>query len=98
MNQHILVKYRVALISLVLAAVTFIAFEQVRNNEFVYDDDQYIVNNPHVQMGITRESVVSVQFWIESARTLWRIYDDGVYSLDSLEAIGYFGPDAPNDN
>jgi hypothetical protein len=29
---------------------------------------------------------------------IWRIYDDGVYSLDSLGAIGYFGPDAPDDS
>ncbi len=51
-------KRHVLLIYVVLALATFIAFEQVRNNGFVYDDDQYIVNNPHVQMGITRESVV----------------------------------------
>ena len=42
MNKQILTKYRVVLICLALAVVTFIAFEQVRHNGFVnYDDNKY---------------------------------------------------------
>jgi hypothetical protein len=26
---------------------------------------------------------------------VWRVYDSGVYSLDEMEAIGYFGDVAP---
>jgi tetratricopeptide (TPR) repeat protein len=33
------------------------AFEEVRMNGFVYDDAMYITGNPHVQSGITSESV-----------------------------------------
>ncbi|MGH2536394.1 MAG: hypothetical protein ACRDHL_03270 [Candidatus Promineifilaceae bacterium] len=28
---------------------------------------------------------------------IWRVYGDGVYSLDSMEAIGYFGAATPDD-
>jgi len=28
---------------------------------------------------------------------VWRVYDSGVYSLNELEAIGYFGEAAPED-
>ena len=28
---------------------------------------------------------------------IWRVYSDGVYSLDSMEAIGYFSTTAPDD-
>ena len=28
---------------------------------------------------------------------VWRIYSDGVYSLDSMEAIGYFSDRTPED-
>jgi len=38
--------------------ITFFAFEQVRNNEFVdYDDNEYITRNPDVQAGLTQESL-----------------------------------------
>lgn len=30
-------------------------------------------------------------------KRIWRVYNDGVYSLDSSEAIGYFSTDAPSD-
>jgi Flp pilus assembly protein TadD len=47
------------LIYLVLAAVTFVAFEQLRNNEFIdYDDDHYVTKNHHVIGGVTGESVL----------------------------------------
>lgn len=28
---------------------------------------------------------------------IWRVYDDGVYSLDSMEPVGYFGESKQND-
>ncbi len=51
-------KYRSIYIYLVLVLATCFAFEQVRYNDFVWDDIQYITENPHVKCGITRESVV----------------------------------------
>ncbi len=52
-------KYWVLLIYVILALATFIAYEQVRRNDFVnYDDDDYVTQNPQVKAGITRESVV----------------------------------------
>ena len=43
---------RTVLICVVLAAVTFVAFEGVRSNKFVYyDDDKYITSNEYVQKG-----------------------------------------------
>ncbi|MCK4957994.1 MAG: glycosyltransferase family 39 protein, partial [Planctomycetes bacterium] len=44
---------------LLLAGVTFVAFERVRVNEFVnYDDDKYVTKNPYVNEGLSRESIV----------------------------------------
>jgi tetratricopeptide (TPR) repeat protein len=49
---------RTVLICVVLAAVTFVAFEGVRSNKFVYyDDDKYITSNEYVQKGLSFESV-----------------------------------------
>ncbi|UCF42822.1 MAG: tetratricopeptide repeat protein [Planctomycetota bacterium] len=46
------------LIYVALALATFVAFEQLRNNEFIdYDDDHYVTKNQHVIGGITRDSV-----------------------------------------
>jgi tetratricopeptide (TPR) repeat protein len=51
-------KKPVFLICVVLALVTFVAFEQVRHNDFVnYDDGTYVTENRHIQTGITYESV-----------------------------------------
>ncbi len=48
----------ILLIYVVLAVVTFIAFEPARLNGFVnYDDDDYVTKNPQVSAGITPESV-----------------------------------------
>ncbi len=50
---------RETFICLVLITVTLAVFWQVSNHEFVnFDDPYYVVNNPHVQAGITSESVV----------------------------------------
>ncbi len=52
-------KLYILLTYVVLAFATFIAYEQVRHNEFVdYDDYTYVVDNSYVNRGITRESVV----------------------------------------
>jgi tetratricopeptide (TPR) repeat protein len=46
-------------IYLALVLFTFVAFEQIRHNNFVnYDDNLYVTENPHVKAGITHESVV----------------------------------------
>jgi tetratricopeptide (TPR) repeat protein len=50
--------WQIAAVCLVLALVTFIAYQGVRNNDFVrYDDDDYVLLNKHVQQGITMHSV-----------------------------------------
>ena len=47
------------LIYVVLALATFVAFEQLRNNEFIdYDDDHYVTRNQRVTGGITGESIL----------------------------------------
>ena len=51
-------KYLVVLIYVALSLATFIAFEQVRNNKFVYDDAPYVTENRHITGGITRQSVL----------------------------------------
>jgi Tfp pilus assembly protein PilF len=50
---------RSVLISAALVLVILLAFEPIRHNDFVeYDDYQYLVRNPHVQKGVTRDSVI----------------------------------------
>ncbi len=57
--QKIPKKLQILLIYLALALATFIAFEQVRLNDFVsYDDGQYVTNNSQVQSGLTRQSII----------------------------------------
>jgi Tfp pilus assembly protein PilF len=49
---------RTLLICVVLAVVTFAAFEGVRNNNFVnYDDNLYVTDNVHVQEGLYARSI-----------------------------------------
>jgi len=58
LTESSLKKPYVVLIYLLLALATFIAFEQLRHNEFIdYDDDQYVTRNPHVIGGFTRDAV-----------------------------------------
>ena len=58
MNEQEVVKYQVPLISLVLAVVTFVAYEQVRLNDFViYDDEPYVTDNPNVNRGLSGKSI-----------------------------------------
>ncbi len=52
-------KYHKFLIYFVLALVTLLVFESVRQNQFVdYDDQRYVTENPNVKAGITRDSFV----------------------------------------
>ncbi|MCK4752053.1 MAG: tetratricopeptide repeat protein [Planctomycetes bacterium] len=52
-------KQYILLIYVILALVTAIAFEQVRQHEFVsYDDYEYVTENPQVNKGLTRQSIV----------------------------------------
>jgi tetratricopeptide (TPR) repeat protein len=41
-----------------LILITVAAFEPVRHNQFVFDDERYVVDNPNVTKGLTVESVV----------------------------------------
>lgn len=50
----------ILLIYVALALATFIAFGQLCRSDFVnYDDDVYVTENPHVNCGITADSI----FW-----------------------------------
>jgi len=62
-------KLTILLIYLTLTLATFIAYQQVGRNGFVWDDNSlYITNNPHVRCGITWESV----FWaISTIHCFW---------------------------
>lgn len=52
-------KQHIFLIYLALATATFAAFEPALHNDFVgYDDPFYVTNNPNVNAGITRKSIV----------------------------------------
>jgi protein O-mannosyl-transferase len=49
--------WRIAAVCIALAVVTLFAFQGVRHNSFlIYDDDLYVLENPHVQHGLTLES------------------------------------------
>jgi tetratricopeptide (TPR) repeat protein len=46
-------------VSILLIAITLVAYEPVRHNDFVsYDDGAYITENPKITCGITSESVI----------------------------------------
>jgi tetratricopeptide (TPR) repeat protein len=54
----ILKKRRKTIISLLLAAITLVAFWPVRLNDFInYDDQQYVYDNPHVKQGLTWSNI-----------------------------------------
>ena len=95
MNKQILNKYQVFLICVGLAVLTFIAFEQVRNNDFIsYDDNIYITDNPHVTNGLTVDGFVwaltTIKFSEESYIGHWQpitwlshMLDCELYGLDA---------------
>ena len=61
MNGMVMSFYKrhiVALICVLLAALTFAAFSQVLRCDFLnFDDDAYVTANPNIQAGITGESI-----------------------------------------
>ena len=49
--------WQIAAVCVILAVVTLFAYQGVRHNSFlIYDDDLYVLENPHVQHGFTMES------------------------------------------
>ena len=50
--------WQIAAVCVVLAVVTLLAFRNVRNNDFLrYDDDYYVVENSHIQQGLTAATI-----------------------------------------
>jgi len=50
---------RDVLVCLFLIVITLAVYWQTRNHEFVsYDDDAYVIENPHVQAGLTRQTII----------------------------------------
>ncbi len=51
-------KWQLAAVCAILAAATLIAYRGVRNNDFVdYDDHAYVLENSHIQQGLTAASI-----------------------------------------
>jgi len=48
---------KTVLICLCLGIITFISFEQVRLNDFAYDDCEYVTDNKQVQSGLSFENL-----------------------------------------
>lgn len=49
---------KLLLLSLALTIITTVAYEGVRNNDFVaYDDNAYVTTNANVQKGLTKETI-----------------------------------------
>ncbi|MBN2454999.1 MAG: tetratricopeptide repeat protein [Sedimentisphaerales bacterium] len=53
-------KLRTFVIYTGLALFTFTAFEKVLNSDFIkyYDDDKYVLDNPHVKQGLSAKSII----------------------------------------
>jgi Flp pilus assembly protein TadD len=50
---------RDVLVCLFLIVITIAVYWQTRNHEFVsYDDDAYVIENPQVQAGLTRQTII----------------------------------------
>jgi tetratricopeptide (TPR) repeat protein len=59
MNNNLSYRQSLIIIYLGLIVVTFIAFWQVQTHEFVnYDDYRYVIENQHVQAGLTGEGFI----------------------------------------
>jgi tetratricopeptide (TPR) repeat protein len=57
--ERTLDRFYTLLIYIVLSLAVIIAYEPIRLNDFVnYDDYHYITNNPHINKGVTLESVL----------------------------------------
>jgi tetratricopeptide (TPR) repeat protein len=51
-------RYHICFIYAVLILSTLLVFWQVRNFDFVYDDSDYVVKNPHVLTGLTEDGII----------------------------------------
>lgn len=52
-------RYAVHLVCILLAVITFIAYEPILHNSFIsFDDDIYIYKNPHVTTGLKMENII----------------------------------------
>ena len=57
--KELLDKYKIVLICAGLLLATIVAYEPVRHNDFVdFDDDLYIIENPHVRGGFSVNNIV----------------------------------------
>ena len=65
-------KRQTVLVSMLLCAVTLVAFWPVRLNDFVnYDDPAYVTENPHVQAGVTRAGISWAFGELHGEETYW---------------------------
>ena len=59
MNDFFKIRHKEIIICLLLAATTLFVYLQVINYDFVYfDDELYVIDNPNVKAGLSRESIV----------------------------------------
>ncbi len=79
------------LILLGLVVATFIAFEEVRSNGFVYDDAMYITNNPYVREGFTSKTLAWALTSAHSGswHPLTWLSHISDYSLFGMDATGH---------
>lgn len=61
-------KHRIWLFYIAITLITFLAFENVRNCGFVYDDVGYVVENLNVNTGLNKENVIwaftkTISYW-----------------------------------
>lgn len=80
-------KYKVHLIYMSLAIVTFIFFEPILHNSFIsFDDDEYIYDNPAVYTGLKLENIIGAFTNVHSNNyhpltTLSHMIDCQIYKL-----------------
>lgn len=61
---------------------------------FAYLDGLVLYSLDDEQTGrIEKDHIVDTE-----GNKIWQIYNDGVYSLDSMEAVGYFSDLTPEDS
>jgi hypothetical protein len=77
------------LVGLFLLAATFVAYQPVLENEFVeYDDRTFILNSPHVTLGLRADGVawafttLKPDYWIPLTRLSWML-DAELFGLNA---------------
>jgi tetratricopeptide (TPR) repeat protein len=72
MTTKLTQKYALFLISVGLVLVTIVAYEPVRHNGFVsYDDNDYIIANPDIRAGLTRQSLARAFSFSQISTAMW---------------------------